>query len=305
MEQLFATPTDAHRRRFVRYRAHADYLVGELPSAGRAIGQFSIFSNDSCHPAALVVDAHGAQETAAANAGKEPFFDWPGGLGSGWRLLADREGFIVVQPQGIGNAWDQSDVDFMLQIPAFVGRTAALDTKRVYMTGISNGGALTYWTACRDTGVYRAFSVVAGFADPPCTLTHHTPIIHFHTPTDRLVSLASGKSAFDMLRRANHCAAESRPSWSFGGGSSDQRALCLASTDSGGTDQWRLTACDASSEPTTCDLWDRCDQGSKAMLCTVSPDREHHFDRMGGHVLYFNGTHLSLAGVAWEFFKTN
>jgi poly(3-hydroxybutyrate) depolymerase len=250
-----------------------------------------------------VVDAHGAQETAAANAGKEPFFDWPSGLGSGWRLVADREGFIVVQPQGIGNAWSQSDVDFMLQIPAFVGRTAVVDPKRVYMAGISNGGALTYWTACRDTGIYQAFAPVAGFAEPPCNPTHRAPVIHFHTPTDRLVKLSSGKAAFDMLRAANHCASQPRPSWSFGGGSTDARAVCLTSTG-GSAPQWHLGSCDPSSEKTTCDLWDRCDEGSKAMFCTVPPDRDHHFDTMGGHVLYFNGGNLSLAAVAWEFFKT-
>jgi poly(3-hydroxybutyrate) depolymerase len=252
-----------------------------------------------------VVDAHGAQETAAANAGKEPFFDWPSGLGSGWRLLADREGFIVVQPQGIGNAWSESDADFMLRIPAFVGRTAAVDPARVYMTGISNGGALTYWTACRDTGIYRAFAPVAAFAQPPCNLTHHTPIIHFHAPTDRLVKLTSGKAAFDMLRQANHCASQPRPSWTFGGGGGQPGDFCLASSGAGAGAQWHLTACDAASERTTCDLWDHCDGGSTAMFCTVPPDREHHFDTMGGHVLYFNGSNLSLAAVAWEFFKTH
>ena len=257
---------------------------------------------DPCHPSALVVDAHGAQETDEENAGKEPFFDWPNGLGSGWRLLADREGVVVVQPQGIGNGWQESDADFMLQIPAFVGRTAAIDPRRTYLTGISNGAELTYWTACRDTNVYRAFAPVAGFGTQHCPLTHPAPIIHFHAPTDRLVSLASGQAAFDMIRQSDHCPGGPRPSWTFGEGSADQSASCLASAPEGATERWRLVPCDGTKPATTCQTWGPCDGGSAATFCTVAPDQEHHFDQMGGHVLYFNGTSLSLAAVAWRFF---
>jgi hypothetical protein len=35
----------------------------------------------------------------------------------------------------------------------------------------------------------------------------------------------------------------------------------------------------------------------------VAPDREHHFDTTGGHILYLNGTTLSIAAVAWRFFE--
>jgi predicted esterase len=205
---------------------------------------------NACHPSALVVDAHGAQETAAENAGKEPFFDWPNGLGSGWRLVADREGFLVVQPQGIGNGWQESDADFMLQIPAFVARSAAIDPKRVYLTGISNGAELVYWTACRDAGVYRAFAPVAGFGTQHCPLTHPAPVIHFHAPTDRLVPLASGQAAFDMLRQSDHCQGGPRPSWTFGAGAADQGASCLGSTPDGSTESWKLVPCDASKKAT-------------------------------------------------------
>jgi poly(3-hydroxybutyrate) depolymerase len=260
---------------------------------------------DAHHPSALVVDAHGAQETAGANAGKEPFFDWPTGLGSGWRLLADREGFVVVQPQGIGNGWSESDADFMLQIPAWVAKTASIDPKRTYMTGISNGAELTYWTACRDTTVYRAFAPVAGFGIQHCPLTHPAPIIHLHAPTDKLVSLAAGESAFGLIRQADHCPGTAQPSWSFGGGASDSSASCLAESvdPSGGPDHWQLVPCDPAKPATTCQTWGPCNGGSEATFCQVAPDMDHHFDQFGGHVLYFNGTSLSLAAVAWRFFQ--
>src|SRR5689334_5384354 len=52
-------------------------------------------SFDARKPAALFVDAHGTGEDMAQQAGTEAFFDWPAGLGSGFRLVADREGFLV------------------------------------------------------------------------------------------------------------------------------------------------------------------------------------------------------------------
>ena len=122
---------------------------------------------DPCVPTALVVDAHGSSETDAEQAGLDPFLDWPGGLGSGWRLVADREGFLVAQPQGIRNQWTESDAPLMDEIAARVERVADVDPDRVYLTGISNGGGLTYWTACEDTAVFHGFAPVSGYGRAP------------------------------------------------------------------------------------------------------------------------------------------
>jgi len=259
-------------------------------------------SYDACKPAALVVDAHGSSETDAEQAGLSPFLDWPGGLGSGWRLVADREGFLVAQPQGLQNAWTESDADFMLKIPAFVAKTAKVDSKRVYLTGISNGGELTYWTGCRDTDVFRAFAPVSGFGKEACPLAHHAPLIHFHSPDDKIVPLADGQAAFQMWVASNHCKRGPSPASTFGGASSDPRAVCLEA-GSAASPKWKLAACGAAVPPTTCETWDQCDQGAEATFCTVSPDKQNHYDTTGGHILYINGTKLSLAAVAWEYFK--
>jgi poly(3-hydroxybutyrate) depolymerase len=257
---------------------------------------------DPCKPAALVVDAHGSSETDAEQAGLQPFMDWPSGLGSGWRLVADREGFLVAQPQGIGNQWTQPDTDFMLQIPAVVAQAANVDPKRVFMTGISNGGELTYWTGCRDTAVFRGFAPVSGFGQEACPLTHPAPLIAFHSADDMLVPLADGQAAFQMWVASNHCKAGPVASWQFGGPSTDPREVCLSS-GAGQTPPWKLAACDPSAPATTCQTWSQCDGGVEASFCVVPADQQHHFAQTGGHVLYINGTNLSLAAVAWEFFK--
>lgn len=257
---------------------------------------------DPSKPAALVVDAHGASETAREHAGFEPFRDWPAGLGSGWRLVADREGFLVAQPQGIGNQWEPSDAAFMIAIAAEVSKVASVDPKRVYMTGISNGGGLTYWTGCKDTTVFRGFAPISGYGPQSaesCPLTHPAPLIHFHSAKDAVISMASGQSAFDVWVKNNHCKSGPASTLRFGGAQSNTGDVCLANGPQ--KDSWKLAPCEASSPETTCKTWSQCDGGVDATFCDVAPDQENHFTTTGGHILYINGTKLSLAAVAWAY----
>ena len=259
-------------------------------------------SYDPCKPAALVVDAHGATETAVEHSGKEAFEDWPGGFGSGFRLVADREGFVVVQPQGIGNVWAASDTAFMLEIPKAIGANTNLDPARVYLSGISNGGQLTYLTGCDDPGVYTAFAPVSGFGRSSCSGKRRAPLIHFHSPDDAVIPLANGKSAFDAWVTGHNCKEGPKPSVRFGGPSSDARALCFTSTG-GQSPTYALDKCSPSAPVTKCEKWTGCDGDTTAIFCTVPPDTVNRYETTGGHILYFNATNLSLAAVAWEFFE--
>jgi poly(3-hydroxybutyrate) depolymerase len=249
---------------------------------------------DPCRPAALVVDAHGSQESAEVHAGLANFFSWPTlGIGSGFRLVADREGFLVATPQGIGNAWVQSDTAFVTALPAAIAAHTPIDTDRVYLSGISNGGGLTYWTACSDASVFHGYAPISGYDDTACTVSHAAPLIHFHTQTDKLVSYSAGQTAFDSWRDGNHCQAQPVSELRFGGANGDPRSVCLAQ----GT-PWSLVPCAASAPQTVCERYTGCDHGD-AVFCTVPPDNEYDGGQLGGHILYFNGTKLSLAAVTW------
>ncbi|HEX4478901.1 MAG TPA: hypothetical protein VH142_27650 [Polyangiaceae bacterium] len=113
-----------------------------------------------CKPAALVIDAHGATQTAESQLlGTPPFCIGAGtcwnGPGSGWRLEAEAPdgGFILVTPSSAtsGNTWDPTtDPPVMMQIIDAVKKVATIDPKRIYFTGISNGAELSYWIACAD-----------------------------------------------------------------------------------------------------------------------------------------------------------
>lgn len=254
---------------------------------------------DPCTKTPLVVDAHGASETAEAHAGLERFRTWPEGLGSGWRLLADREGFLVLTPQGIDNVWVDSDVNFLLEVEKMTTGLANVDPEKVFLTGISNGGQITYSTACSDPNVFHGYAPISGWSSAKsCAITHSVPMIGFHSETDALIPYKNGKESASEWAKSNHCKKGPTPSLTFGGAKATSELLCLES-EADDKPPWRLAPCNSALPETTCESWEDCDDGNKVIFCTVPGDKQP----VGGHILYFNDTKLSLAAVTWQFFK--
>jgi len=81
---------------------------------------------------------------------------------TGFSRLADREGLVVVYPDGINNHWNDGrnvmrfraqrenvdDVGFVAALIERCAKQAKVDTTRVYAAGISNGGMMCYRLAC-------------------------------------------------------------------------------------------------------------------------------------------------------------
>ena len=91
-----------------------------------------------------------------------------------FNALADEHGFFVVYPQGVGRSWNDGrpdpisrahaeridDVGF---IEALIDRLAVehpIDSGRVFSTGISNGGLMSFRLACGATSRVRAIAPV-------------------------------------------------------------------------------------------------------------------------------------------------
>ena len=119
-------------------------------------------------PLPVVVALHGAFSTA-----RQLERD------SGLSLLADREGFLVVYPQGIGlgdwfRHWNSGyccgkarrinldDVGFALAAVDDVARRNPVDRSRLYVAGFSNGGMLAYRIAAEHPEIVAAVAVVSG-----------------------------------------------------------------------------------------------------------------------------------------------
>lgn len=98
---------------------------------------------------------------------------------TGFSDLADRERFLVAYPEGIGlfgflRHWNAGhccakaaddrvdDVGFLAEVIATTRRKVSVDSERIYMAGMSNGGMLAYRFAAERSGELAAAAVVSG-----------------------------------------------------------------------------------------------------------------------------------------------
>lgn len=126
-----------------------------------------------------------------------------------WDALAEQDGFAVAYPQGIQDSWnagtccgqaqaqDVDDVAATLAIVDDVAARAGIDPGRMYVTGLSNGGAMTYRLAC-ETDVFAAFGPVAGGQLVDCAGAAPTSILHIHGAADTLVPFAGDPNGTGM-----------------------------------------------------------------------------------------------------------
>ncbi|HEY8259460.1 MAG TPA: PHB depolymerase family esterase [Gemmatimonadales bacterium] len=147
------------------------------------------------HPAALVIVFHGAGGYPRQMARATKF-----------TLLAEREGFVVAYPAGLGRRWNDGrrlvpsdDVGFIRALIDTLGRELSLDSGRIYATGISNGAMFSYRLACDLPGVLAGIAPVAG-AMPAALTTQcaHVPpvaVAAFQGTEDRLVPYSGGNVA--------------------------------------------------------------------------------------------------------------
>jgi len=139
---------------------------------------------------------------------------------SGLDAVADREGFVVVYPDGSGrpgrrlltwNAGDccgfardvnVDDVGFALALLADLATDLPLDRRRVYATGHSNGAMMAYRVALEAAARIAAIAPVAGMmvADPFAPAAP-VPVLHIHSVDDPRALYAGGLGpAFPFTR---------------------------------------------------------------------------------------------------------
>jgi polyhydroxybutyrate depolymerase len=142
---------------------------------------------------------------------------------TGMSATADREGFIVVYPNGTGRFEDRvltwnvgfgfgyalrnnvDDIAFLRELVARMEGEYGTDPRHVYATGISNGGIMSYRLASEAPDLVTAIAPVAGAAagrkrsGAPLIIfpAPHRPVsvIAFHGMQDRLIPYEGGQGA--------------------------------------------------------------------------------------------------------------
>ena len=129
---------------------------------------------------------------------------------SGMSDIADRENFAVVYPNGSGRlrrallTWNAGnccgtalaeqvdDVGFLNAVLDDVARQTPIDVRRLYVTGMSNGGMMTYRLGCESAARLAAIAPVAGAMNVACRPAAPLSVIAFHGTADQHVLYDGG-----------------------------------------------------------------------------------------------------------------
>ena len=152
---------------------------------------------DRTRPTPLVISLHGAM-------------NWPAlqMRVSQWNRVADENGFLVVYPSGtgaVGKIWFMEgartpsrmpDVRFIAELIDTLEAAYNIDATRIYASGFSNGGGMTFVLSCTLADRIAAFGAVSAAQYLPwswCPDSQPVPMIAFHGTADRIVSYDGGR----------------------------------------------------------------------------------------------------------------
>lgn len=224
----------------------------------------------------LVLDVHGYGSSADQQK-----------LISGWVAKSDERGFLLVHPDGHARSWNGGtlccgeamktgvdDEGFMRAIVSKLKADACVDAKRVYATGLSNGGAMAHLLACRAADVFAATAPVSmSNGAVPCEPPRGISLMMFRATGDELVPYESGV-----------------------------KPLPGAQAD---FDGWKVrNGC--TGEPTTdgvCKTYSQCKDGAEVTLCTITTTVAD--TPWAGHVLYPQALRedAGVPSLVWPMFE--
>jgi polyhydroxybutyrate depolymerase len=151
-------------------------------------------------------------------------------MSSSIRPVADSEGFIYIAPNAIGGAWvadDDTDELFFRAALEQVGADACIDQRRVYSTGCSMGGAMSFWLACHAADIIAAVAPLCGTAffdlDTACMPSRPISVMHSigeedtlncweGTPSGAQPGVQCSREVLTSFQTINDCKGEVQPS---------------------------------------------------------------------------------------------
>jgi polyhydroxybutyrate depolymerase len=144
----------------------------------------------------LVVDFHGVHEGALLHEL----------LTSEWDDRVDQEGYVLAMPQGLDNAWNVGpcctesravdDVAFARALVDHLRAAACIDEKRIYASGYSNGGGMSFKLGCDAADLFAAIAPAAFdlLEEMDCKPSRPLSVFIFRGTDDPIVPYAGGAS---------------------------------------------------------------------------------------------------------------
>ncbi|MBS2019050.1 MAG: hydrolase [Deltaproteobacteria bacterium] len=215
---------------------------------------------------------------------------------SKFSATADARGMIVAYPSGLNlgfNAGDccggsvaakVDDVGFAREIVASIGKDYCVDTKRVFSTGFSNGGFMSYYLACEMSETFAAVASVAGtlgVSPDACKPKRPVSLLHIHGTGDTVVAYNGGGLAGNRSVATSVQAFRTIDKCPAGDGASSY-----------------------SKGDVSCSKW-TCEAGSHVELCTVT-NGGHQWP--GGETLPYGGSaspNLDSSETIAKFFEAH
>jgi len=257
---LFAIPLKSQNFSFMYDGLERSYIV-KTPSS---------YNPEVKYP--LVINMHGLGSTAL----EQQYY-------SEMDYVGDTAGFIIAYPNGVNKLWNvvlTGGVDDVGFISALIDTMAAnfnIDLYRVYATGMSMGGFMSYRLACELENRIAAIASVTGLSTfSPCEPSQPVPVLQIHGTADPTVSYAGVAATIDFWTDHNIC--EDEP-----------EVIDLPDTDT--TDQSTVTVTH----------YDLCDAATEVILYTVNGG-EHTWP--GSNILIgITNQDIHASVEIWNFFK--
>ncbi|OGW60075.1 MAG: hypothetical protein A2V83_11230 [Nitrospirae bacterium RBG_16_64_22] len=234
----------------------------------------------------------------------------------GLSRLAEREGFIVAYPNGIDKHWNDGrgadetgwraqgenvdDVGFVSALIEELVKTQNADPRRVYVTGVSNGGQMAHRLACEISGKIAAIAPVIAqmpaYFSPRCKPARPVSVLMMPGTKDPLVpweggTIRLGRRTFGRVLSA----AETVAFWT-------RRNACPAPPET----SWEPDRDPSDGTRVRKEAYRGCGNGAEVVLYAIEGGghtwpggRQYLPESIVGKV----SRDIDAAGVMWEFFK--
>jgi len=236
-------------------------------------------------------------------------------LESGLAAVADRGGFAVAYPEGLGKGgvgrswnggtccgppWERKvdDVAFIAAVIDDLGKRVPIDAGRVYATGHSNGAIMSYRLACDLSERIAAIAPVGGpDATATCAPKRPVSVIHFHGTADPCSPFKGGPGG--------GCAAKAmglRPKPIFDTPSIPD-IVAAWTRRIGAPAEGRVTL---KTGAVTCTTWGPGREGTEAVLCTAEGGGHSWpggFGNVPASIVGEVNRDVSASDLMWEFFR--